>query len=503
MSFEAAMAAASSRPDDPESLEELARVAQNEGEEDRVLPILERALEKNQSARLWQWKGLLERSIDEHERALASFAQATRLDPTDDGIAHGFARVAMEAGVDARPLYERARTLAPRNGALVVGLAAARAAAGEGEQAASELDAAVKSSPMWLEGHLQLGQLLATLGRPDEATASLERALAQAPAARRLWEELLHVQLRKRAYPGLKATVERAEAAGVRSPEFGIYRAIHAAEYDDETFPAALFAKAPPGTDAALANWRIRHLLRRGAAEAALPYVDRALQGTTSAEGWAYASTVWRLAGDPRWEWLDGEPRLVSVIDLTSSLPPLDVLASTLRSLHVAKGEYLDQSVRGGTQTDGPLFSRIDPVIRHLRRAVSEAVEGHIAQLPPKDPRHPVLRHRRDRRVRFSGSWSVRLRSGGHHANHVHPQGWLSSALYVSLPSPAPADSANAGWLALGQPDDSLGLDLQPSRHVEPKTGQLVLFPSNMWHGTVPFADGERLTVAFDVAPPL
>ena len=40
------------------------------------------------------------------------------------------------------------------------------------------------------------------------------------------------------------------------------------------------------------------------------------------------------------------------------------------------------------------------------------------------------------------------------------------------------------------------------ARYVEPRPGRLVLFPSWMWHGTVPFGAGERLTVAFDVAPP-
>ena len=189
-------------------------------------------------------------------------------------------------------------------------------------------------------------------------------------------------------------------------------------------------------------------------------------------------------------------------IDLADTLPPLDVLADTLRSLHVAKGEYLDQSVRGGTQTDGPLLSRIDPVIRHLRRAIVGAVEGYVSQLPVQDDEHPLLRQRRDRRVQFSGSWSVRLRSGGHHSNHVHPLGWISSALYVALPDRAPTEAEDSGWFTLGEPDRNLGIDLPPWRKVEPKPARLVLFPSWMWHGTVPFADGERLTVAFDVAQP-
>jgi tetratricopeptide (TPR) repeat protein len=454
------------------------------------------------AARLWQWKGLLERSIDEHERALDSFAEAARLDPTDVSIAHGRARVAMEAGLDAQDLYRQARALGPQNGQILIGLAAAMAAAGHAEQAVEVLQKGVESSPMWLEGQAQLAQFVATSGRPDEATASLEKALASQPGSAPLWETLLNVQLRRGAYQALSEIVDRAEAAGARSPEFIIYRGIHAAECDPAIFPAALFPSAPAKIDAALARWRIRHLLRLGAIDAVLPLIDRELDRDQSGEIWAYASTAWRLAEDDRWKWLEGDPRLVSVSDISDLLPPLATLAPTLRDLHKARGEYLDQSVRGGTQTDGPLFSRIDPVIRQLRQAIVTAVEKHVAQLPPHDSRHPTLRHRRDRRVRFSGSWSVRLRSGGHHANHVHPQGWISSALYIALPPKGLEDAEDAGWLTLGKPDELLGIDLPPWRKIEPAPARLVLFPSIMWHGTVPFQEGERMTVAFDVAPP-
>jgi hypothetical protein len=42
---------------------------------------------------------------------------------------------------------------------------------------------------------------------------------------------------------------------------------------------------------------------------------------------------------------------------------------------------------------------------------------------------------------------------------------------------------------------------LPPRRIVEPGPGRLVLFPSYMWHGTIPFAAGDRLTAAFDYQP--
>jgi len=502
VSFKAALASVSSRPLDPAALDQLAKEALRLGEEEIALPLFDRAVEQAPTALLWQWKGLLERSIDEHQLALDSFAEAARLDPANVSIAHGRARVAMEAGLDSQDLYRQARALAPQNGQILIGLAAAMAAAGKSEQAVEELQKGVAGSPMWLEGHEQLAQFVATAGRPDEATASLERALERMPAAAALWETLLNVQLRRGAYESLSDIVDRAEAAGVRSAEFLIYRGIHAAECDTETFPAALFASAPPAIDAALGRWRIRHLLRLGVIDPVLPLIDRELGRDQSGELWAYASAAWRLADDPRWQWLEGDDGLVSFTDISDLLPPLEALASTLRDLHTAKGEFLDQSVRGGTQTDGPLFSRIEPDIRQLRHAVVTAVERHVAQLPPHDPRHPTLRQPRDRRIRFSGSWSVRLRSGGHHSNHVHPQGWISSALYIALPPKNPGEPEDAGWLTLGRPDELLGIDLAPWRKIEPRAGHLALFPSGMWHGTVPFNEGERLTVAFDVAPP-
>ena len=491
------------RSDDPQTIADHAQAALQEGEEESAIPVVRAAAERHNGPVLWHWLGLLHRSIDEHEQALLAFDKAAELAPRGPRIAQARAHTAMEAGLPAVDLYERALALAPQDGSVIVGLAAARNAAGQGERAAAELADILEQAPMWTYGHEQLAQFQCTLGRPEEATASLERAIRRFPAAPQLWETLLFVELRRGAYQKFREILDRARLAGVKSDEFAIYEAIHAAEFDRDTYPAVLFGQAPQGRDADLDRWRLRHLLRVGNLTEALPIVDRALQQDPSSEAWAYAATIWRILGDPRSEWLEGDPRIVRVMDLSGSLAPIDQLAETLCSLHLARGEYLDQSVRGGTQTDGPLFCRIAPVIRGLRSVIADAVTEYVGQLPPMDERHPLLRQRRDRRVRFSGSWSVRLRSGGRHSNHIHPQGWISSALYISLPPRSEGDEPHAGWLILGQPDDKLALSLGPFRKIEPKPGQLVLFPSWMWHGTVPFLEGERLTVAFDVRPPI
>ena len=74
VSFEATLTSVAARPFDHDALDRLAKEALAEGEEEQAIPLLEQALEKAPTARLWQWKGLLERAIDQHQQALESFA---------------------------------------------------------------------------------------------------------------------------------------------------------------------------------------------------------------------------------------------------------------------------------------------------------------------------------------------------------------------------------------------------------------------------------------------
>jgi hypothetical protein len=47
-----------------------------------------------------------------------------------------------------------------------------------------------------------------------------------------------------------------------------------------------------------------------------------------------------------------------------------------------------------------------------------------------------------------------------------------------------------------------LGLDAGPRRIATPHAGMLALFPSYLWHGTIPFQDeAPRMTIAFDMLP--
>jgi tetratricopeptide (TPR) repeat protein len=490
-------------PADQLALARRAKAAIDAGNEAELLAeTAAAAAEVRTNPLLWQLTGLLHRGLDQHEAALAAFEQAVRLAPDDARIAHGRAHVALEAGVPSAALFDKALRLSPGEADVRLGHAAARFAAGQGTTAAAELDAELVRNPGWAGGHARLAHMRVMLGQRDTAMASFERALAAMPGEFPLWEALISTLIQGDLYAEARDAIRRARAAIGDGPWFDANEAVVLSELGEADAADALFAKVAHFPDMTLAVRRVRHLLRTDRLGEALALIDQSIGQPQAVLMWPYAAIAWRLAGDARYQWLEGDTRLVSVTDLADRLPPLDRLAEVLRGLHHARGQHLDQSVRGGTQTDGPLFCRIEPEIRQLRAAVVEAVRAHIAQLPPPDPRHPILGLRRDRPIRFSGSWSVRLAGAGHHASHIHPMGWFSSALYVALPDEAERGGGHAGWLTLGEPRDDLGLDLPPLRHIEPKPGRLVLFPSTMWHGTVPFAAGERLTVAFDVAPP-
>lgn len=256
-------------------------------------------------------------------------------------------------------------------------------------------------------------------------------------------------------------------------------------------------------------NAYIRHLLKARQPERAAELAQAAIAiDADNQESWAYLATAWRLLDDPREYWLCDYDRLVALV----AVPPppgypsieafLAELVATLERLHQATTEPVRQSLRGGSQTSGRLFGRPDPVIGALEQALLRAIEGRIASLPDH-PEHPFLR-RRQRSVSFSGSWSVKLWSAGNHVNHFHSEGWMSSAFYVALPPAvrlAPADDL-AGHIQFGQPPVELGLALPPRRVIRPQLGHLALFPSYLWHGTVPFIDEQpRMTVAFDMLP--
>lgn len=449
--------------------------------------------------RAQQLLGLAARACGESALALTAFRAAADAAPTDPLIAHSYARTALEAGVPAADLFAAAARLAPQDGSVVLGHAAALLHEGRAMEATALLERALAGSPMWIEGHRSLAALRGQLGQ--DPLASVAKALAQHPSAPALHHLAISLALQARDLESARAAATTASAV-LGSQRWLTGLTAHIASEQGALVEAdAHFGAVGAPVDANEAWTHARHLLRAQQPERAAALLEPWLGEPGEHAIWPYLALAWRLTGDPRHQWLEGDPRLVGVYDIGLTTGELAALADHVRQLHFATAAPLDQSVRGGTQTDGNLLLRTEAPIRDLRERLLRLAERHIAQLPPPETGHPTLIKIRAP-VRIAGSWSVRLTDAGFHTDHVHPQGWFSSALYLSLPETLGGSAANhAGWLSLGEARD-LVPDLAPLRLIEPQPGRLVLFPSSMWHGTRPFPAGERLTAAFDIARP-
>ncbi len=453
---------------------------------------------------LWQLLGLSARLEQDAALALEAFARAAELAPRDALIGQSHAQAALEAGRSATDLFDRAAGLAPQNGSVLLGRAAALVAEDRSAEAIQGLQQMLAANPLWIDGHGAYARIAGQLEQAGDPRASLREALAKAPREPALHQALVATDFDLGDH--VEADRHLAEARKLLAPARWLanWSAFSASERGDIDRADRLFDAMGPALDIDEAFRRTRHDIRAGRIDQALAVAEHWRAQDPEGVLWPYLALGWRLTDDPRWQWLEGNPRFVGIHDLSDRLGPLESLAERLRALHFADRQPLDQSLRNGTQTDGPLLSRLDPEITALRAAILSAVTDYIAQLPPAETGHPLLLPQRDP-LRFAGSWSVRLTRRGFHIDHVHTQGWISSALYIALPESAMGGGEGAhahdGWLSLGECRE-LVPSLGPVRLIEPKPGRLVLFPSTMWHGTRPFAKGERLTVAFDIAQP-
>lgn len=452
-------------------------------------------------ARASQLLGLAARATGDGPLAWRAFRQAAQVAPHDPLIAHSRARAALEAGHPATALFEAARRLAPTDGGVLQGLAAALTAEGRPQDALDMLHRTLAASPLWLDGHRSFARIAAQSG--GDPLRTLDAALAALPAHAEL-HQLTIATLLEAGLPERAAAAIAAARRALGAPVWLTRLAAHAAsERGDLSDADALFAAAPPPADAEQAGLLARHLIRSDRPQDAIAVAERWLNAADGAQVRPYRDLARRQLEGSRTDSSDGDDAFVGVYDLEDELADIAGLADVLRSLHRATAAPLDQSVRGGTQTDGHLLLRDDPAIQALRRTILATTARHISGLPAPRPRHPTLLPRRDP-LRIAGAWSVRLTGAGYHEDHVHPQGWFSSALYLALPDTLGRESGgdpHAGWLQLGT-SRTLTPSLAPTRVIEPRVGRLVLFPSTLWHGTLPFAAGERLTVAFDIARP-
>ena len=379
---------------------------------------------------------------------------------------------------------------------------------GQYEAAADCYRRAIELAPDFVDPLVNLGAALQLLNRPEEAVEIYRKAIELVPDA-----AMLHYNLGAghRAAGDVEGAIESYRRAAELEPGWAeLHQKLGSALNDHGDFADAIeshrralsLAPEDPENHIGLAQ----SLLASGKAKAALSTCDAYMASHPYNSGLvACRALVLNELGSR-----DAAARL---LDLGTFVRTFDIAPpaafGSLEAFNAALAEEAEQhptlefnppklATREGFQSR-EMFDRPGPAVALLMERVDESVRRYIAGLPD-DPSHPLVASA-PRRWSLTG-WSVILQAQGHQMPHIHPSGWLSGVYYVDIPSVvAESGDAHEGWIEFGRPPGDWACAADPIVElVQPEAGRMVLFPSYVYHRTIPFeSDERRICYAFDI----
>ena len=158
--------------------------------------------------------------------------------------------------------------------------------------------------------------------------------------------------------------------------------------------------------------------------------------------------------------------------------------------------EPATKSTTGGYHTSGNLFNKIDYELVELQELIKQQINiyrNHYRS--SKDYFITKWPNKND-----IEAWHVKLVKKGYQKPHIHPGGWLSGCFYLKIPKTLKENQGAIKFTLTGY-DYPFDKKLPSLVHV-PKIFDIALFPSSLFHETIPFfSQEERHVIAFDIMP--
>ena len=153
------------------------------------------------------------------------------------------------------------------------------------------------------------------------------------------------------------------------------------------------------------------------------------------------------------------------------------------------------RTTKFGFQGPPDIFEKPSKIILVLEKIIQQAVTTYYNNFKSESN---LFMKSWPKKYKLSG-WYNKLVKNGHHTSHIHQNGWLSGVIYlktINLPN------SDEGAIEFGLHGYDLPIvdENYPRKIHRPKRGDIVLFPSSLFHRTIPFKiDSERSTIAFDL----
>jgi uncharacterized protein (TIGR02466 family) len=438
------------------------------GQHDEAIAYYRRALSiKPNLDAAWFNLGFALQEKGEFEEAAASYRKAIALVP-DFFEAYGNLGVVLQKQgklEDAIANYRKALAINP-DALGHFNLGTALRDEGKHEEAGQCYLKALELNPNYADAHNNLGEIFRDQGNMDAAIKSYQTALAiipDHPGANYNMGEFLYLA---KKYEEARPYFERSKFLDFEERALDcLYRT---EQYD--AFKAKLDVLVKSGKKSTLLSMLSNHY----SSNFAVP-------------------DEYNFCTDPmKFAWHTNIPELAE--------PGSPLLNDLLEDItHTALAERKQGRLYYGMQSAGNLLKRPEPSFQKLATLVKSKILEYKARYADSDCE---LIKSFPKEIEFSSSWYLRMTQGGHLTSHIHEEGWISGCVYLKLPTVRKDPTEAAFEYGTDGDDYPRKHDNFPSQIVVQKVGDIVLFPSSLFHRTIPFkSDEDRVCVAFDLKP--
>ena len=145
-----------------------------------------------------------------------------------------------------------------------------------------------------------------------------------------------------------------------------------------------------------------------------------------------------------------------------------------------------------GVQTSGNIFNQRAEDTIEIEKIIYSEIEKYRAYF--KDKTEGFLKNWPSNY--FINGWLISMKSGGSLSPHMRELSWISGSIYINVPPKSKPDSGNL-VVCFGDKKNDL---TNEKKIIDVETGSLCLFPSSLYHYTIPFeAEEDRIVLAFDI----
>lgn len=410
--------------------------------------------------------GALLQGTDRLDEAIVCYRNAAAIEPGFLEAHVNLGTVLQQRGEldEAAASYRRALAIEPTAKGYF-NLGTALRGQGRLDEAVASYRSALSIEPDYTEAHNNLGESLRDQGKMDEAVACYQRALAIDPTNPQACYDMAEF---------LSLADKYDEAIGFFE-QSGLWDSRERALYC--MYKAGRFQEFKDKLDTALAGRHTSPLLATLSAHHAANFgVEDRYGFCKNPMTFIFHSTIDALVE-----------------------PDAPLLSDLLRDItHTEIAERKQGRLYCGIQSAGNLLKRPEASFQTLAELIREKIAQYRQQFSAGDCElvraFPV-------NLEFSSSWYLKMQKGGHLTSHIHEEGWISGCVYLAVP---PRRGEHDGSIEFSTDGDDYPRrhDNFPSRIVDQRIGDIVLFPSSLFHRTIPFdADEERVCIAFDLKP--